>query len=33
MPSERDKTVDEMIRKFVREGDASFLKPEGMRRL
>ncbi len=32
MPSERNKTV-EMIRKFVREGDASFLKPEGMRRL
>lgn len=32
MPSERDKTV-EMIRVFVREGDASFLKPEGMRRL
>ena len=32
MPSEHDKTV-EMIRKFVREGDASFLKSEGMRRL
>lgn len=32
MPSERDKVV-EMIRTFVREGDASFLKPEGMRRL
>ena len=32
MPSERDKTVD-MIQTFVREGDASFLKPEGMRRL
>ena len=32
MPSERDRTV-EMIRKFVAEGDASFLKPEGMRRL
>jgi len=32
MPSERDKTV-EMIQTFVREGDASFLKPEGMRRL
>jgi len=32
MPSERDKTV-EMIRTFVREADASFLKPEGMRRL
>lgn len=32
MPSERDKVV-EMIRTFVRQGDASFLKPEGMRRL
>lgn len=32
MPAERDETV-EMIRKFVREADASFLKPEGMRRL
>ena len=32
MPSERDKVVA-MIRKFVREGDASVLKPEGMRRL
>jgi hypothetical protein len=32
MPSERDRTV-EMIRKFVAEGDASCLKPEGMRRL
>jgi radical SAM superfamily enzyme YgiQ (UPF0313 family) len=32
MPSERDKAV-ELIRNFVREGDASFLKPEGMRRL
>lgn len=32
MPSERDKAVA-MIRKFVREGDPSFLKPEGMRRL
>jgi radical SAM superfamily enzyme YgiQ (UPF0313 family) len=32
MPAERDKAV-EMIRTFVREGDASFLKPEGMRRL
>jgi radical SAM superfamily enzyme YgiQ (UPF0313 family) len=32
MPAERDKTV-EMIRTFVRKGDASFLKPEGMRRL
>ncbi len=32
MPAERDKTVD-MIRTFVREADASFLKPEGMRRL
>ena len=32
MPAERDKTV-EMISTFVREGDASFLKPEGMRRL
>jgi radical SAM superfamily enzyme YgiQ (UPF0313 family) len=32
MPSERDKAVA-MIRKFVREGDSSFLKPEGMRRL
>ena len=32
MPSERDRTV-EMIRKFVAEGDASYLKPEGMRRL
>ncbi len=32
MPSERDRVV-EMIRTFVREGDGSFLKPEGMRRL
>jgi len=32
MPRERD-TMVEMIRKFVGEGDASFLKPEGMRRL
>ena len=32
MPMERDKTV-EMIRTFVREGDAALLKPEGMRRL
>jgi radical SAM superfamily enzyme YgiQ (UPF0313 family) len=32
MPSERDKTVD-MIRTFVREGDASLLKPERTRRL
>jgi hypothetical protein len=32
MPSERNRAV-EMIRTFVREGDASFLKPEGMRRL
>ena len=32
MPSERDKVV-EMIRTFVREGDASVLKPERMRRL
>jgi radical SAM superfamily enzyme YgiQ (UPF0313 family) len=29
MPSERDKAVD-TIRNFAREGDASFLKPEGM---
>ncbi len=32
MPSERDKVV-ETIREFVRKGDASFLKPEGMRGL
>lgn len=32
MPTERDKTI-EMIRKFVAEGDTSYLKPEGMRRL
>ncbi len=32
MPAERDKTM-EMIRAFVREADASFLKPEGLRRL
>lgn len=32
MPSERDMAV-EMIRAFVREGDASLLKPDGMRRL
>jgi radical SAM superfamily enzyme YgiQ (UPF0313 family) len=32
MPAERDKVVA-MIRKFVREGEASALKPEGMRRL
>lgn len=32
MPAERDKTI-EMIRTFVREADASFLKPEGLRRL
>jgi radical SAM superfamily enzyme YgiQ (UPF0313 family) len=32
MPAERDKII-EVIRTFVREGDASFLKPEGMRRL
>lgn len=32
MPSERDKVV-EMIRTFVRQGDASVLNPEGMRRL
>ncbi|MEK6744053.1 MAG: radical SAM protein [Nitrospirota bacterium] len=32
MPAERDKVVA-MIREFVREGDASVLKPEGMRRL
>jgi radical SAM superfamily enzyme YgiQ (UPF0313 family) len=32
MPAERDKAV-EMIRTFVRDGDAALLKPEGMRRL
>jgi len=32
MPAERDKTV-EMIRTFVRAGDATLLKPEGMRGL
>jgi radical SAM superfamily enzyme YgiQ (UPF0313 family) len=32
MPSERDKVVA-MIRAFVQEGDASFLTPEGRRRL
>ena len=32
MPSERNKAV-KMIRKFVRAGDASPMKPEGMRRL
>jgi hypothetical protein len=32
MPSERDKAV-ETIRAFVREGDASVLKPERMRML
>ncbi len=32
MPSERDKAV-QMIRTFVREGNAALLKPEGMRRL
>jgi len=32
MPSERDKAV-QMIRTFVREGDAALLKSEGMRRL
>ena len=32
MPSKRNTAV-EMIRGFVREGDASHLKPEGMRRL
>lgn len=32
MPAERDETVA-MIRKFVQEGDASALKPEGFRRL
>jgi radical SAM superfamily enzyme YgiQ (UPF0313 family) len=32
MPLERDKAV-EMIRSFVRDGNTSFLKPEGMRRL
>lgn len=32
MPTQRDKAV-EMIRTFVRKGDGSFLKPEGMRRL
>ncbi len=32
MPSDRDRTVD-MIRAFVRQGDAASLKPEGLRRL
>lgn len=32
MPAEHDKVV-EMIRTFVQQGDASFLKPDGMRRL
>jgi hypothetical protein len=32
MPSERDKVIA-LIRTLVREGDASMLMPEGMRRL
>ena len=32
MPSQRDRTVA-MIREFIRQGDASVLRPDGMRRL